>query len=65
LEEDLTPAEKEQFAKTHTYVRGAKAGKTTKTGIIYREDERFFLWSDKSEKSEKHEESGEEKIHVG
>jgi len=43
--DDLTPKERHQFARIHTYVRGAKAGKTVKTGIVYREQDRFFLWS--------------------
>ena len=43
---DLTPVEAHQFAKIHTYQRGAKAGKTVKSGIIHREEDRFFLWSE-------------------
>lgn len=43
--EDLTPVEREYFAKTHTYVRGKKAGKTEKSGLIFREEDRFFRWS--------------------
>jgi hypothetical protein len=42
---DLTPVEFQYFAKTHTYVRGRHAGQTTKTGIVYREEDRFFRWS--------------------
>jgi hypothetical protein len=44
-EADLTPVEKKQFTLIHTYVRGKKAGQTIKRGILYREDERFFRWS--------------------
>lgn len=44
-ESDLNDVEKSQFTKVHTYTRGKKQGKTEKKGIIYREDERFFLWS--------------------
>lgn len=44
-ESDLTPVEKHQFARTHTYIRGKKAGRTERSGIVYREEERFFLWS--------------------
>jgi len=44
-EEDLTPAEREQFLKIHTFKRGKRAGEVVKKGIIHREDERFFLWS--------------------
>lgn len=43
--EDLTGTEAKQFTKIHTYQRGAKAGDTERKGILYREDERFFLWS--------------------
>lgn len=45
LESGLSPVEKKLFANVHTYTRGKKAGKTVKTGMIYREEERFFLWS--------------------
>lgn len=44
-EGDLTATEKKYFMTVHTYLRGRKAGKTVKKGIIYREDDRFFLWS--------------------
>lgn len=42
---DLTPVELEYFSKTHTFIRGKKAGKTEKSGLIYREEDRFFRWS--------------------
>lgn len=42
---DLSPTEKRYFNKVHTYVRGKKAGKTVRSGMLYREDDRFFLWS--------------------
>lgn len=45
LETELTPDEKKQFAGIHQFTRGKKAGKTVRTGIAYREDERFFRWS--------------------
>jgi len=44
-EKGLTRAEQAQFRKIHTYQRGKRAGKTVKSGILYREDERFFRWS--------------------
>lgn len=44
-EDMLTPVEKQQFLKTHTFVRGKRKGETVKSGITYREDERFFQWS--------------------
>jgi len=47
--DDLTPAETQQFTKIHTFLRGKKAGKTVKSGILYREDERFFRWSEESD----------------
>jgi len=43
---DLTPVEKKQFARIHTLKRGPRAGKVLATGILYREDERFFRWSE-------------------
>lgn len=45
-ESDLTQVERDNFLKTHTYQRGKKAGKTVKSGIIHREEDRFFLWSE-------------------
>lgn len=42
---DLTEVERKMFTREYTYVRGKKAGKTVKTGILHREDERFFQWS--------------------
>ena len=44
-ESDLTPAEARQFLQVHTFLRGKKKGKVAKTGILYREGERFFQWS--------------------
>jgi len=44
-EGDLTPLERKQFTEIHTFTRGKKVGKTVKRGILYREDERFFRWS--------------------
>jgi len=43
--ENLTKAEKEMFAKTHTFVKGNKKGTTERKGIIYREDDLFFRFS--------------------
>jgi len=45
LEADLTPVEAKYFSRVHTYTRGKKAGKTVKTGMVHRENDRFFLWS--------------------
>ena len=47
LEAGLSPVEKNYFAKVHTFTKGAKAGKTVKTGMVFREEDRFFLWSNK------------------
>lgn len=44
-EGELTAEEQKQFRNIHTYQRGKRAGQTKKTGILYREDERFFRWS--------------------
>lgn len=44
--DDLTDIEKVNFLKTHTYQRGKRAGETVKSGIIHREEDRFFLWSE-------------------
>lgn len=44
-EDDLTPSELHTFARTHTYVRGKKAGQTERKGTVYRENDRFFLYS--------------------
>jgi len=44
-EHELTPIERKQFNDVHTYVRGKKEGKTEHRGIVFREDDRFFLWS--------------------
>ena len=42
---DLTPVETKQFSYAHTFVRGKNAGKTVHSGLKYREDDRFFRWS--------------------
>ena len=44
-EGDLTKTENRYFNRVHTYVRGKKAGKTVKRGVVHRENDRFFLWS--------------------
>lgn len=44
-DEDLTPSELRSFARVHTYQKGAKAGRTVKAGLIFREDDRFFRYS--------------------
>jgi Holliday junction resolvasome RuvABC endonuclease subunit len=41
----LTEIERKYFTEIKKYVRGKKAGKEEKKGVIYREDDRFFQWS--------------------
>ncbi len=45
LESDLTKDEAKQFVMAKTFKKGKKAGQTEKSGILYREDDRFFLFS--------------------
>lgn len=45
VEEDLTPSEQRAFTKIHTFVRGNRAGQTVKQGAIFKEDQRFFRFS--------------------
>jgi hypothetical protein len=42
---DLSPVERKFFTEVKVFQRGKKAGKMVKRGTIYREDDRFFLWS--------------------
>lgn len=49
-ESNLTEIEKELFTAKHTYTRGKKKGSTDYKGIIYKEDDRFYLWSSEKEK---------------
>ncbi len=44
-DDDLTPVERKQFARIHTYSRGKKSGETEKSGLLYKEDERYFIWA--------------------
>lgn len=46
LERNLTTRERKMFLAIHKYVRGKKAGRTERKGVMYREDERFFNWSE-------------------
>jgi hypothetical protein len=45
-ERDLTPRERKMFLDIKRYVRGKKAGRVERKGVMYREDERYFMWSD-------------------
>lgn len=46
-DDDLTPVEQAQFARIHTPQRGKKSGEVVKTGLLYKEDERFWQWSNR------------------
>lgn len=44
--EDLVPAEQHAFHRVREYKRGAKAGKIVKEGLVFRENDRFFKFSE-------------------
>lgn len=44
-ESDLTPSEYRAFALIHTFTKGARAGEEAKLGAIYKENHRFFRFS--------------------
>lgn len=43
--DELTEFEHATFLHTHTYTRGERAGETDYKGLVYREGDRFHLWS--------------------
>lgn len=43
--EDLTASEREMFTKKHTFTKGKNKGVTEKKGLIYRENDLFFRFS--------------------
>lgn len=45
-EHELTPAEDMIFRNVHTFIKGAKAGQTQGRGILFKEGERFYQFSD-------------------
>jgi hypothetical protein len=45
-ESDLTPAEEQTFRNVHTFTKGRKAGKTIGTGVLFKEGDRFYQFSD-------------------
>jgi hypothetical protein len=49
---ELSPVESKYFTEVHKFVRGKHAGQEKKRGVLYREDERFFLWSKEIEDAE-------------
>lgn len=44
-EDELTPSEQLVFVKTRTITRGPRAGRTIKSGLIFKEDDRYFRFS--------------------
>jgi len=44
-DEDLVPSEQRSFARVHTFAKGKNAGRTKRDGLIYRENDRFFKFS--------------------
>jgi Holliday junction resolvasome RuvABC endonuclease subunit len=44
--EDLTPVEAKQFLEVKKITRGKRSGETDVKGILFREDERFFRWTE-------------------
>ena len=44
-EESLTKIERKYFTEVKTFERGKRVGETVQRGVMYREDERFFMWS--------------------
>lgn len=51
-EDALTPVERMYFLEVKRYSKGKKAGKEFHKGVMYREDERFFRWSEDDDGSE-------------
>lgn len=45
VDADLTPVERATFTGEYSPKKGKHAGKTFRTGWVYREDDRVFLWS--------------------
>lgn len=43
--DELTPAEQKVFYQRHTFTRGKKAGKTVEHGLVFKESDRFFVFS--------------------
>lgn len=47
--EALTPTEQRYFLEVKKYVRGKRAGTEKQKGLMFREDERFFRWSEEAD----------------
>jgi Holliday junction resolvasome RuvABC endonuclease subunit len=45
--EELTPAEERSFHRVHTFTKGKRQGVTVQGGLIFREDDRFFKFSER------------------
>lgn len=45
VEDELTPSEFRAYCRLHEFVRGAKAGKTVKSGMVFKEGKRFYRFS--------------------
>ena len=45
-EDVLTPAEHRAFAKVHTFTRGKRKGETVRAGAAFKENQRFFRFSE-------------------
>ena len=58
--DDLTPVEKAQYATIKTYKRGKRAGQMDLKGLLFREDDRFFLWAPEDDDDGSSEEEGGE-----
>jgi len=54
LEQDLTPSEVSSFLRVHTFKRGPRAGRVHRTGLAYRENDRFFRFTLERNEEEKH-----------
>ena len=48
-EGSLTHVERGYFSTVKTYTRGKRAGQTVHSGMIHRESDRFFLWSNQED----------------
>jgi Holliday junction resolvasome RuvABC endonuclease subunit len=44
-DEDLSPAEYQSFSKVHTFKKGERAGQIVRLGAIFKENSRFFRFS--------------------
>lgn len=44
-EDELTPAEHQSFVNLHVYKRGARAGQEVRKGVAFKENSRFFRFS--------------------